>query len=63
MKERIKTIGTWCCDTGPAYAKLELSRTGYVPGDYIVCNAEINEGTGRGAQWSKLRLMMVGMGG
>ncbi|XP_060553147.1 arrestin domain-containing protein 3-like isoform X2 [Ruditapes philippinarum] len=53
-----KTVCCCCCESQPITATFRIDRTGYVPGESICCNAEINEGTGRGVHSSKVKLMM-----
>ena len=48
-----------CCESGPITAVLRIDRTGYVPGEVISCNAEINDGSGHGTASSKVKLKMV----
>ena len=58
-----KTVCCCCCESGPITAVLRLDRTGYVPGEVISCNAEINDGSGHGTASSKVKFKMVGVRG
>ena len=55
-----KTVCCCCCESGPITAVLRIDRTGYVPGEVITCNAEINDGSGHGTASSKVKFKMVG---
>lgn len=48
-----------CCKTGPISAIFRIDRTGYVPGDTILLNAEISNNSNRTMNNSKVRLVMV----
>ena len=54
-----KTVCCCCCESGPITAVLRIDRTGFVPGEVISCNAEINDGSGHGTASSKVKLKMV----
>lgn len=54
-----KTVCCCCCESPPITATFRLDRSGYVPGENIICNAEINEGTGKGVHSSKIKLIMT----
>lgn len=54
-----KTVCCCCCETAPLTATFRIDKTGYVPGESISCNAEIQEGTGRGVHSSKIKLVML----
>lgn len=47
-----------CCKTGPISAMFRIDRTGYVPGDAILLNAEIKNDSNRTMNSSKVRLIM-----
>ncbi|KAL4228239.1 hypothetical protein ACF0H5_013672 [Mactra antiquata] len=53
-----KTVCCCCCESSPITATFRIDKTGYVPGEPIICNAEINEGTGRGVHSSVVKLVM-----
>ena len=48
-----------CCKTGPISAVFRIDRSGYVPGDSILLNAEINNNSNRTMNSSKVRLFQV----
>ena len=50
-----------CCKTGPISAIFRIDRTGYVPGDTILLNAEISNNSNRTMNNSKVRLVMVSL--
>ncbi|XP_053405767.1 arrestin domain-containing protein 3-like isoform X2 [Mercenaria mercenaria] len=52
-----KTVCCCCCESQPITATFRIDRSGYVPGESISCNAEIQEGTGRGVHSSKIKLV------
>ena len=54
-----KTICCFCCESQPISATVRTDRKGYVPGDTIVFNAEINNMSGRSIKRSKGQLTMV----
>ncbi|KAH3812604.1 hypothetical protein DPMN_141040 [Dreissena polymorpha] len=43
-----KTVCCCCCETPPILASLRIDKAGYVPGEWVVVNAEFQDGTGRG---------------
>ena len=48
-----------CCKTGPISALFRVDRSGYVPGDSIILNAEISNNSNRTMNSSKVRLIQV----
>ncbi|XP_045216585.2 arrestin domain-containing protein 17-like isoform X3 [Mercenaria mercenaria] len=54
-----KTVCCCCCESQPITATFRIDRSGYVPGESISCNAEIQEGTGRGVHSSKIKLVRL----
>ncbi|KAH3812605.1 arrestin domain-containing protein 3-like [Dreissena polymorpha] len=50
------TACCWCCETPPISASLRIDKTGYVPGEWVVVNAEFQDGTGKGVAKSSIRL-------
>ena len=48
-----------CCKSGPITNTLTLDRTGYVPGEYIVVNAEIDNKSNKTIASSKILLKQV----
>ena len=54
-----KVLCCWCCASDPIIAKISINRQGYVPGEVIVVNAEIDNRSSREMTCSKLSLVMV----
>ncbi|KAH3822306.1 arrestin domain-containing protein 17-like [Dreissena polymorpha] len=54
-----KTVCCCCCETTPIKATLRIDKTGYVPGEWVVVNAEFQDGTGRGVAKSQICLEML----
>ncbi len=48
-----------CCASGPIQATLSLDRTGFVPGEFIFVNAQINNNSSRKLVSSKIQLQQV----
>ena len=42
-KEKMKTFGCLCCESGPLNMKVTLNKSGFVPGEFIDIKAEVNE--------------------
>ena len=55
-----KMICCLCCASGPITASLTLQRMGYVPGEYILINAEINNNSSRSIDKTEVELESVG---
>ncbi len=54
-----KTLGCWCCKSGPITAKAWLSQTGHVPGQTLYLNAEIENLSRKKMRGSKVQLVEV----
>lgn len=53
-----KTVCCLCCESDPVFATFRLDKIAYVPGESIVFDAEIQDGTGRGINSSVVKLLM-----
>ncbi|KAK3583547.1 hypothetical protein CHS0354_026132 [Potamilus streckersoni] len=53
-----KTVCCCCCESGPVTCVFRIDRIGYVPGESIVCNAEITNNSNRVIWSSKVILYM-----
>ncbi|KAK3583548.1 hypothetical protein CHS0354_026133 [Potamilus streckersoni] len=53
-----KTVCCCCCESGPVTCVFRIDRIGYVPGESIVCNAEITNNCNRVIWSSKVKLYM-----
>ncbi|KAL3865316.1 hypothetical protein ACJMK2_006937 [Sinanodonta woodiana] len=53
-----KTVCCCCCESGPVTCVFRIDRIGYVPGESIVCNAEITNNCNRVIWSSKVILYM-----
>ena len=54
-----KTLGCWCCKSGPITAKAWLSQTGHVPGQTLYFNAEVENLSGKKMRGSRVQLVEV----
>ena len=54
-----KTLGCWCCKSGPITAKAWLSQTGHVPGQTLYLNAEVENCSGKKMRGSRVQLVEV----
>ena len=54
-----KVLCCWCCASDPIIAKVTINRQGYVAGEVIIVNAEIDNKSNREMTCSKLSLIMV----
>ena len=54
-----KVLCCWCCASDPIIASMTVARQGYVPGEAIVFNSEIDNKSDREMTCSKARLIMV----
>jgi len=41
VAREMKFICCWCCKTGPITAEIQLNKTGFVPGETVYCNINI----------------------
>lgn len=55
-----KTVCCLCCESDPVSATFRLDKVAFVPGETIVFDADIQDGTGRGINSSVVKLIMVG---
>ena len=49
----------WCCKSDPIIATMSVDRRGYVPGEAIIFNSEIQNKSSRTMTKTKAKLMMV----
>ncbi|ESO88266.1 hypothetical protein LOTGIDRAFT_165704 [Lottia gigantea] len=54
-----KTLCCWCCKSGPISAVFRIDRGGYVPGEAITLNVEINNSSNRKVNGSSVNFKMV----
>lgn len=54
-----KNLCCLCCKSGPIAAQFHIDRAGYVPGDTVYLNAEINNNSSRRMRASRVKLIMV----
>ncbi|XP_048736252.2 arrestin domain-containing protein 3-like [Ostrea edulis] len=52
------TIGCCCCEEGPVRSEFKIGRSGYVPGESIVINAEIDNRTSKEMNETRVELWM-----
>ncbi|XP_053405235.1 arrestin domain-containing protein 3-like [Mercenaria mercenaria] len=57
--EDAKTVCCMCCESDPVSATFRIDKIGYVPGESIVFDAEIRDGTGRGINSSVVKFIML----
>lgn len=57
MMEDSKTLGLFCCQSGPITAKVWLDRVGYVPGESIPFNAEVENLSRKKMRGSSVQLV------
>lgn len=56
---KTKTLGCFCCLTGPIVAQARIDRAGYVPGETIVLNADTENESGISMRGSKAQFVQV----
>ena len=44
-KRFAKTLGMGCCTSAPINIEIQINKTGFVPGEYVVINGSIENGT------------------
>jgi hypothetical protein len=54
-----KALGILCCKSNPITAKFWLDRCGYVPGEKIIFNAEVENLTRKTMRGSKVQIIEV----
>jgi hypothetical protein len=54
-----KTLGLFCCQSNPITARFSLDRMGYVPGEKIYFNAEVENLSRQVMHGSKFQLIEV----
>ena len=54
-----KDVCCLCCRSGPITARLRVPRVGFVPGDTVNVEAEVDDNTGRGTNSADIKLVMV----
>ncbi|XP_053405237.1 arrestin domain-containing protein 3-like isoform X2 [Mercenaria mercenaria] len=57
--EDAKTVCCMCCESDPVSATFRIDKIGCVPGESIVFDAEIKDGTGRGINSSVVKFIML----
>ena len=51
----------WCCASDPIIASISVDRQGYVPGEAIIFNSEIDNKSSREMSGSQAKLIMVSL--
>ena len=59
MVEDSKTLGLLCCQSGPITAKVWLDRVGYVPGEKILFNAEVENLSRKKMRGTRVQIVEV----
>lgn len=54
-----KTLGCFCCVTGPISAQAQIGRAGYVPGETLLLNAATDNESGESMRGSKAQFVQV----
>jgi hypothetical protein len=54
-----KTLGILCCKSNPITAKFWLDRCGYVPGESIIFNAEVENLSRKAMRGTKVQIIEV----
>ena len=54
-----KTLCCLCCESGPISANFRIDRRGYVPGECIVLDGEVDNKSNRSMSHTKVELRMV----
>lgn len=54
-----KMLCCWCCQSGPVSASMSVCRTGYVPGEFIYVNADVENLANRAMNETRVSLNQV----
>ena len=58
-EEKTKKVCCWCCSSGSITGRVWIDRAGYVPGETIYFNAEVDNASGKVMDGSKVQLVEV----
>ena len=59
VKKKSKTLGCFCCVTGPIHAQAKIRKSGYVPGETLLLDADTENQSGVSMRGSKAQFVQV----